>query len=413
MSEIKFKTFKDLKSLGNSSGSIKSSIPEPKSGVVSTPSTASSTSIPSTTSLPSTASLSSTTSTTKIKPIPSKKENKKSNSPVSPDRDFQKVPNSVTREAVPAGFFRGKSKQVWDYLWSVSRGAVTPSRTINRTRKQIKDGAGLGSMVTVDAAIDHLQTIRLIQVKQSVGSYSGNEYEVFSPEEIQDGYTSISSISSNTSLTQKVDILDIPESSISSITQTQENKATYSDPKTFFKDNKNDDDRALAVFARKLDDASRKLTGKGIKPNEAEKWAKLADLLVLELELAARHTSSISSVPAFLTEVLRRRLILNQEESKPVRGQGSSQGKPNWVEVGKADDDVESSYNPETGEYDIKPLDEAGKSKALELVREAQSEGGDFLEDLRKWYLPEDWNWLMNQLQAEQPGKHLKSESKK
>ena len=75
--------------------------------------------------------------------------------------------------------------------------------------------------------------------------------------------------------------------------------------------------------------------------------------------------------------------------------------------MGKTVDDVESSYNPETGEYDIKPLDEAGKSKALELVREAQAEGGDFLKDLKKWYLPEDWKWLMKELSSKQPVKTL------
>ncbi len=395
MSEIKFKTFKDLKSLGSST--IKPIDIETRT-----------TSISISPSIPST---SSNTSITAIQPDKSKLKShsqknplKKSSLPVSPDRDYQKVPNSVTREAVPAGFFRGKSKQVWDYLWSVSRGAITPTRTVNKTRKQIKDGAGLGSLVTVDAAIEHLQTIRLIEVRQSIGSYSGNEYEIFSPEEIQERYTSISSISSTTSLTQKVDILDILESSISSITQTEENKGSYGGAKTSLKTStKNDDERALAIFARKLGEASRRITGKGTSPNEAEKWGKLAELLILELELAARNTTGISSVPAFLTEVLRRRLILNPEEKSRSRNNSSDRKKPNRATVGKNYDDVESSYNPETGEYEIKPLNEAGKAKALELVYEAKTEGGEeFLEDLRKWYLAEDWEWLMKELESKQ-----------
>jgi hypothetical protein len=397
MSETKFKTFKDLKSLNNSSPPVNNSSPNETTTSIS--------SLPSNTSLPSNSSKSSTSSISsesKTKPAIQKTGNKKKNLPISPEKDFQKVPNSVTREAVPAGFFRGKSKQVWDYLWSVSRGAIKPSRTVNRTRKQIKDGAGLGSMVTVDAAIQHLQSIGLIKVNQSIGSYSGNEYEIFSPEEVQDRYSSIpsiSNISSNTSLAQKVDILDAPESGISRETQTFENKDTYDAAKTFFKDNLNDDDRAFAVFAKKFEEASQKLTGKGTGPKDAEKWGKLAELLILELELAARHTKSVSSVPAFLTEVLRRRLILNQEEKSQPRSSKSSQKKPNWVDVGKNYDDVESSYNPVTGEYDIKPLDEAGKTKALELLFEAKSEGGDeFLEDLKKWYLLEDWEWLMKEL---------------
>jgi hypothetical protein len=202
MSETKFKTFKDLKRLNNSSQNT--SLPDTKSRSTSISSNTSISSIPE----------------TKINP--SRITAKKNTSPVAPDKDFQKVPNSVTREAVPAGFFRGKSKQVWDYLWSVSRGAIKPSRNVHRTRKQIKEGAGLGSMVTVDAAIQHLQTIGLIKVGQAIGSYSGNSYEIFSPEEVQQGYpsiSSISSISSYTSLTQKVDILDILESGISSISK--------------------------------------------------------------------------------------------------------------------------------------------------------------------------------------------------
>ncbi|MGC2239187.1 MAG: hypothetical protein WA584_23730 [Pyrinomonadaceae bacterium] len=387
MSEIKFKTFKDLKSLSNSTINPKST----------------NTSISSNTSTPSISSITSIPNQSDKSEIKSySQKNKKSSLPISPNRDYQKVPNSVTREAIPAGFFRGKSKQVWDYLWSISRGAIIPTRTVSRSRKQIKDGAGLGSLVTVDAAIEHLQAIRLIEVRQSIGSYSGNEYEIFSPEEVQDRYTSISSISSTTSLTQKVDILDIPENSISSITQTQENKPTYADAKTSLKTStKNDDEKAFAIFAEKLDEASRKLTGKGTSPVEAEKWGKLAELLILELELAARNTKSITSVPAFLTELLRRRLILSPEEKKKSGTNKPHQTKPNWIDVGKNYDDVESSYNPETGEYDIKPLSEAGKTKALELVYEAKTEGGgEFLEDLKKWYLPEDWEWLTKELES-------------
>lgn len=41
---------------------------------------------------------------------------------------------------------------------------------------------------------------------------------------------------------------------------------------------------------------------------EAERWGELAELLVTELKIAAGRTGSISNVPAFLTEHLRRRL---------------------------------------------------------------------------------------------------------
>jgi hypothetical protein len=75
------------------------------------------------------------------------------------------VPNSVTREAMPQGLFRGKSKQVYDYLYHQTRGAMTPKRSVRKSRKEILKGSGLGSMVTVDAAIDHLRTVGLLAVR--------------------------------------------------------------------------------------------------------------------------------------------------------------------------------------------------------------------------------------------------------
>jgi hypothetical protein len=45
--------------------------------------------------------------------------------PISPVRDFTKVANSITREAIPAGIFKGKSKQLYDYLYSATRGRRT------------------------------------------------------------------------------------------------------------------------------------------------------------------------------------------------------------------------------------------------------------------------------------------------
>src|SRR5207253_11513081 len=54
--------------------------------------------------------------------------------PVAPVKDFTKVANSINREAVPAGLFIGKSKQLYDCLYSLSRGAVVPSRTLRISR---------------------------------------------------------------------------------------------------------------------------------------------------------------------------------------------------------------------------------------------------------------------------------------
>src|SRR5215208_6228987 len=57
--------------------------------------------------------------------------------PIAPARDFHKVANSITREAVPAGIFKGKSKQIYDYLYLRTRGAIVPTRTVQVSRREI------------------------------------------------------------------------------------------------------------------------------------------------------------------------------------------------------------------------------------------------------------------------------------
>jgi hypothetical protein len=222
---------------------------------------------------------------------------------------------------MPEGSFRGKSKQVWDYLWSVSRGAIVPSRTVRKSRREIKAGSGLGSMVTVDAALEHLQNVGLIAIRPSVGSLVGNQYEVFTPEEAS---TRTASTSSITSPIQNLEHLDQPESGSTSTIQSADNIGTYSAPKTSYKTNteKTDDDEAFAGFARIMQEAAREVTGKPLNANERAKLEDLAELLVTELKIAAARTSNVSSIPAFLTEHLRRRLW------KMDKKQMGEEGKP-------------------------------------------------------------------------------------
>jgi hypothetical protein len=71
---------------------------------------------------------------------------------------------------------------------------------------------------------------------------------------------------------------------------------------------RNTDDEAFAKFLAALKTANREVTGKEPSVSDLDRWAELADLLVTELKIAAGRTGSVSSVPAFLTEHLRRRL---------------------------------------------------------------------------------------------------------
>lgn len=305
----------------------------------------------------------------------------------SPEKDFTKTPNSVVRVALAQRMFRGKSKQIYDYLWSVSRGAINPVRTIRRTFNEIQKGTGIGSRNTVISGIVHLENINLIKREVAVGESSGNFYEIFTPEEL--GYdiflgstssTNLPGSTSSTETTQKVVVPVVPLSGTTGTTLIDVGKDTYSFPKTSFKDYKTDDDKAcaFATLIETLATASEKLTGKPVSYRDAEKWGTLAELLVLELEKAFRKTDSISSVPAFLTEILRRQFF-NSTVNKSA--------KTKIDIVGKLD----------SGEYEIKPLEATEREVALEQLRDFA--GDEFLQNFKKWYTADDWNWLMQEIE--------------
>jgi hypothetical protein len=324
---------------------------------------------------------------------------------VSPVRDFHKVPNSVSRSL---DMFRGKSKQVWDYLWSVTRGAIQPVRSIRKSRKEIKDGSGIGSIVTVDAAIEHLSRAGLLKVLRFVGSPSGNEYEVLTPEEIDATYTTYTSTTSCTRPIQKVDVLDVPLSGISSIGYLVENRHASEIPKTSFKDFKYNDDEAFADFARVLKKSSEKISGKISSKNQKKNWKQLAELLTMELEIAAARTESISNVPAFLTEHLRRRLASNSD-NQTWKENSSAKTVSKSLQVGKAlTDELEfQQFIPE-------PLTEEGREAVLKTMRGYVDRGErEFMMSMAEVYTAEDWNWLIENLSFEEPNEEPKQPKEK
>jgi hypothetical protein len=175
-------------------------------------------------------------------------------------------------------------------------------------------------MVTVDAALEHLENVRLIAIKPAIGSLTGNEYEVFTPEEAS---TSRSSTSSLSRITQKVDKLDVPESGSTSTTQLIDNSGGLEPPNTSFKTKDiNTDDEAFAEFAAAVRKTARELTGKEPSKAEATRWAEVAEVLMTELRIAAGRTN-VSSVPAFLAEHLRRRLW--KTEKRQIEAEAAEQ----------------------------------------------------------------------------------------
>ncbi len=239
--------------------------------------------------------------------------------PASPVRDFTKVANSIGREAVPAGIFTGKSKQLYDCLYSLTRGAIMPSRTVRISRPKLMKKSSIGARVTFEANIARLMVVGLIQVVKISGEHEGNEYTVFLPEEVS--MPSQSSTPSLTSPAQNLVRLDSLESSQTRHSLFVENTDTSSEAKTSFKtkEGNSDDDAALAGLNSALKTISRELTGKDLSPTEATRWTELADVLIAELKIAAARTT-VSSVPSFLAEHLRRRLW--KIDKKQARAEG-------------------------------------------------------------------------------------------
>ena len=261
-----------------------------------------------TSSMPSQTSQPSPTSQTRHTPRDSSRENLAEENPVAPQRDYTKTANSIVREAVPGGLFKGKSKQIYDCLYSLTRGAIVPTRRVRISRPKLMAKAHIGSRVTFDANVLHLKNIGLIRVMNITGEHEGNEYEVMLPEEVS--MPSQTSLTSLTGYAQKLDRLVCLETSQTRHTLSPEESTTSDLSKTFFKTKERnfDDDAALAGLVRALKAAAKGITGAEISASETDRWTELGELLAAELQIAAARTGSISSVGAFLATHLRRRL---------------------------------------------------------------------------------------------------------
>jgi hypothetical protein len=76
------------------------------------------------------------------------------------------------------------------------------------------------------------------------------------------------------------------------------------------------DDEAFADFISLLRENATEITGRQPSAAEAVRWRELAEVLVTELRIAAGRTT-VSSVPAFLAEHLRRRLWKLENRKQP------------------------------------------------------------------------------------------------
>lgn len=268
---------------------------------------------PSTPSIPSTPSSGSRGSTQSRASTPSidtallGRHQKRSS--IAPERDFTRFANSITREAVPAGTFGeqgGKSKELYDCLYSLTRGAVVPRRKVRISKDRLMAKAGIGSEVTLRKNLLRLRATGLIEEKVFPGTHGGNEYEVFLPEEIGQeiqptpSTPSTPSIGSNPRQDREgVEALD-PRASTPRL--SEDASGTSGQDKTLLKDLlRNDDDEAFASLRREI----REATGKEVS---AAALSEIDELLAIEFKIASSRTT-VSSGPAFLAEHLRRRLF--------------------------------------------------------------------------------------------------------
>ena len=108
--------------------------------------------------------------------------------------------------------------------------------------------------------------------------------------------------------------------------------------KTVLKTNtESDDDETFASFAAAMRKAVREVTGKEPSIADAARWAELAEVLATELKIAAGRTT-VSNVPAFLAEHLRRRLW--KKEKRQIEAEAAEQkaGDSPKVEASKCPD---------------------------------------------------------------------------
>ncbi len=300
--------------------------------------------------------------------------------PISPRSDYTKVANSIAREAVPERFFKGMSKNTYDALYLKTRGAINPIRKIRATKSDLIRWTGV-SDVTIDKHLKHLKSVGLLKVDFVAGSHEGNWYEIFIPEELYP--TNLPNQPNPPNLPKKVG--GDPPNLVGGVgwVLSPINTGENAFPKTSLKTNTNDDDETRATFAdfvEKIQRAAEEVAGEKMTRRDGENLGKFADLLILELKIAARRTENISSIPAFLTEVLRRKLRDAPPHAKNSKVKTDTLGKP----------DADSGY-------EIKPLDADGRETALVQLREFADD--DFLQDFKKWYTAEDWVWLTEHLE--------------
>jgi hypothetical protein len=308
------------------------------------------------------------------------------------------VPNSLTQQAIPQGFFKGLSKHTYDVLFKQTRGAIKPVRQIQMTKAELMQLTGL-SENTISAHISHLRSVGLIQTSFTVGKHQGAIYEVFVPEELT------LTNPSQPDPTQP----NLPQAGLSSPNTSQqlgrdtpqllggvggskiiENKHTYEASKTLLKTiRQSDDEKPFSRAIEKLEEAARATTGRGLTKSDLEAFENIVDLLIDMTTVAATKTDSVTTYLKFAEANLKKRLATAQRifEKKPTKA-----FEPGSPLTGELPLDTESTFEAE-------PLTEEQRENALVIYRPLfQEKGTAALENGRWQFTSEDYEWLLEKL---------------
>jgi hypothetical protein len=233
------------------------------------------------------------------------------------------------------------------YRETVSRGV----RERHFGPKELCERSGIRSDRTIRTALDGLiEKLSIEIVSNSVGSPLGPRYRVFDPKEIvgrrKDANMEIDTQSKKitTPVTTGVATgVATPDKNYRGTTAKSTGVTGVDFAGVYNKYintslNEKNDDEAYAPLLAGLRRAVKEVTGSESTSADAERWGELAELLVTELKIAAGRTGSVSSVPAFLTEHLRRRLWKRDQRQVEAEASERREEQAPKVDVSKCPD---------------------------------------------------------------------------
>ncbi len=82
-----------------------------------------------------------------------------------------------------ASVIKGSTLTVWWFLLSVANKTDPPTKRFQVSRKEIQDGTQMGSLNTVDGALEDLESYNLLSRYSQPGANEGQIYELLTLEE--------------------------------------------------------------------------------------------------------------------------------------------------------------------------------------------------------------------------------------